>query len=95
MQPIVSQIARVQQKLQQLLKSHQQLQKENAKLTAELEKMRNTTAVQTEQIQHLQQQLAVKNLQTGNWSEEEKKQLEMKVNAYLKEIDKCLNLLNA
>lgn len=94
METTLNQLLGIQQKLQTLLKKHEALQKENGQLKAELEKLRANTTEQTEEIQKLQQQITVKNLHSGNWSEGEKKELEQKINSYLKEIDKCLNLLN-
>lgn len=94
METTLNQLLGIQQKLQTLLKKHEALQKENDALKTELNKLRSNTASQTEEIQKLKQQLTVKNLQNGNWSDDEKKELEQKINSYLKEIDKCLNLLN-
>jgi regulator of replication initiation timing len=94
METTLTQLLGIQQKLQLLLKKQDALQKENSQLKAELEKLRSNTSSQAEEIQKLKQQLTVKNLQTGNWSDDEKKELEQKINSYLKEVDKCLNLLN-
>jgi chromosome segregation ATPase len=94
METTLSQLLGIQQKLQLLLKKQEALQKENTQLKTELEKLRSNTSEQTGEIQKLKQQLTVKNLQKSNWSDEEKKELEQKINSYLKEIDKCLNLLN-
>lgn len=88
------QLHQVQQKLQRLIKSFTLLQKENKQLKKELEK-KNTLLTKNEQIVFsLQQQVNALRLTKEGLSLSDKKQIEKDINTYLKEIDRCLSLLN-
>ena len=87
-------IKAVQDKLQLLLKNHQLLARENQRLQKELEKSQQQIVQRDEQILGLQQQVDALKLGTSAQSPEEKALLEKRINGYLKEIDKCLALLN-
>jgi chromosome segregation ATPase len=89
------QLKSIQQKLQQLLKEYQNVQKENLQLKKELEKAKSSDTSKADQIQNLQGKIAALQLSTNDWTAEEKVQLEKRIDTYLKEIDKCLSLLNA
>jgi chromosome segregation ATPase len=89
-----TQLKTIQAKLQQLLKQYQLVLKENAQLKKELEKSHHNNSEKTEQLQALQQQVDVLKLGVKGWSEEEKVELEKRIDVYLKEIDKCIALLN-
>ena len=88
------QIKSIQDKLQLLVKQHQLLQKENGKLKKELEKATLLNTEKEQSLQYLQQQLDVLKLGSGNLDHAEKLALGKRIDAYLKEIDKCLALLN-
>ena len=86
---------RIEQKLQLLLANHQQaqkeilrLQKENAGLKAEL----NTL---DREIGSLEQQANAREMSGLTPDDQAKKNLEKKINNYLKDIEKCLALLSA
>jgi len=87
-------IRAVQDKLQLLLKSHQVLTRENQRIQKELEKSQQLLIQRDEHIYALQQQIDAQTLGTSAQSPEEKALLEKRINGYLKEIDKCLALLN-
>lgn len=89
------QLKSIQQKLQQLLKQYQTVQKENAQLKKEAEKQKIIINSKTEQIELLQQKLDAVQVGVNNWSDDEKINLQKRIDTYLKEIDKCLSLLNA
>lgn len=89
------QIKNIQDKLQQLLRQQQLLQKENQKLKKELEKALLNSGEKEHVVQTLQQQVDALKLGAGARSEEEKTALQKRIDGYLKEIDKCLTLLNA
>jgi chromosome segregation ATPase len=91
---IDSQLKTIQAKLQQLLKQYRLLQKENAQLKKELLKSQENIHGKTDQLQTLQQQVDVLKLGVNGWSEQEKIELEKRIDVYLKEIDKCIALLN-
>ena len=88
------QIKTVQDKLQLLLKSHQVLVRENQHLQKELNKSQQQVVQRDELIHTLQQQADAFKLGTSAQSPTEKALLEKRINSYLKEIDKCLALLN-
>lgn len=88
------QIKAIQDKLQLLLKQNQVLARENQRLQKELEKGQQLLQKQDDQIGMLQQQLDAQKLGTATQTPEEKAMLEKRINGYLKEIDKCLALLN-
>ncbi len=89
-----TQLKTIQAKLQLLLKQYQHLQKENVQLKKELEKSQLNNSEKTEQIQAIQQKVDVLKLGARSWSEDEKVELEKRIDVYLKEIDKCIALLN-
>jgi len=91
---IEARLKAIQLKLQQLLKQYQLLQKENTQLKKELAKSQQNNSEKTEQLQTLQQQVDVLKLGVRGWGEQEKEELEKRIDVYLKEIDKCIALLN-
>jgi regulator of replication initiation timing len=89
------QIKSIQDKLQQLLKQQAVLQRENQKLTKDLEKAAAENEEKEKSLQAIQQQVDVVKLGSGNLlNDTEKTVLSKRIDGYLKEIDKCLALLN-
>lgn len=88
------QIKSIQDKLQQLLKQQGLLQKENQKLKKDLEKATVSVEEKERALQAIRQQVDVLKLGSGNLDEAEKNALGKRIDGYLKEIDKCLALLN-
>jgi hypothetical protein len=88
------QIKRIQEKLQVLLKQQLILQKENQRLKKELEKAITGNSEKQELLQVLQQQVDTLKLGSGKLDESEKQSLSRRIDVYLKEIDKCLAILN-
>jgi chromosome segregation ATPase len=88
------QIKSIQEKLQQLLKQQAVLQRENQRLKKELDKATGLLEEKQSLMQSLQQQMDVVKLGSGNLNEAEKNALGKRIDIYLKEIDKCLALLN-
>lgn len=88
------QIKNIQDKLQQLLKKQALLQKENQRLKKEIEKTNEISAEKEQALLAMQQQLDVLKMGTGTLSETDKNALGKRIDGYLKEIDKCLALLN-
>ncbi len=89
------QIKHIQEKLQLLLRQQQLLLKENQKLKKELERATVLGQEKEAVSQSLQQQVDALKLGGSSRSEEERAVLEKRIDTYLKEIDKCLALLNA
>jgi regulator of replication initiation timing len=86
-------LKRIQDKLQQLLKQHTALQKENSKLKEELSAAQAKIAVQHKSADELKQQVSILKVSAGDMSEADKKEFEKRINGYLKEIDRCIDLL--
>ena len=86
-------LKRIQDKLQQLLKQHTVLQKENSLLKEELEKNKDQSLQHQQSVIHLKQQVDVLKLNAGEMNETDKKNIEKRINSYLKEIDRCIALL--
>ena len=87
-------IKRIQEKLQQLIKQHYELQKENSQLKKELERSAKQSSNHQQTIETLKQQVEVLKISSGNWDEQDKKEFEKRINHYIKEIDKCIALFS-
>ncbi|RXK83404.1 hypothetical protein [Filimonas effusa] len=90
-----TQIQNLQEKLQLLLKSYQALQKENMQLKRDLALHQAALENKNFRLNQLEQQVDVLQVNAKTQTAEERKALEQRVDQYLKEIDKCLALLNA
>lgn len=90
-----TQLKRIQDKLQILLKQHDTLQKENKWLRKELSDNKLQSTQQQKNIDQLKQQVEILKLNAGEMNEEDKKQFEKRINGYLKEIDRCIALLSS
>lgn len=86
-------LKRIQDKLQQLLKQHTALQKENNKLKEELSEAQRKISTQQKSADELKQQVSILKVSAGDMSEADKKEFEKRINGYLKEIDRCIALL--
>ena len=82
------------EKLQQLLKQHHRLQKENEKLKEELVLSKNKELETEHRIEEIQQQINIMKISSGNINEKDKKEFEKKINQYIREIDKCISFLS-
>jgi translation initiation factor 2B subunit (eIF-2B alpha/beta/delta family) len=88
------QLKRIQDKLQQVLKEHAALQKENLRLKEELDKNRTQSFSHQQNIEDLKQQVDVLKITSGDWDSNDKKEFEKRINSYIKEIDRCIALLS-
>lgn len=87
-------LKRIQDKLQLVLKQYAALQKENSRLTEELEAAQQKTLAQQKSADELKQQVSILKVSAGDMSEADKKDFEKRINGYLKEIDKCIAMLS-
>ena len=94
MNPLEQHIQRINEKLQQLLKQYRFVQKENEKLRKELTDIKGLHTERSKQIEELEQKVSILKTATNNMSEEDKKNLEKRLNHYIKEIDRCIALLS-
>jgi HJR/Mrr/RecB family endonuclease len=87
------QLKRIQDKLQQLLKQHSAIQKENNLLKQELQEARSSLTVFQKSTDELKQQVSILKSVSGEMNEADKKEFEKRLNTYIKEIDRCITLL--
>lgn len=85
----------IQQKLLLLVKEYQSLKKENTRLKSEVEELRQKVTTQSTELEKLQQQTELSKIKSTIFNETDKTEIEKRINTYLKEIDKCISLLNA
>jgi hypothetical protein len=88
------QLTRITGKLQQLLRKHEVLLKENEKLRTEVAELKLKQDFNTGKIAELEQSVAVLRTLTGNMEEQDKKALEKQLNHYIREIDRCIAMLS-
>jgi cell division septum initiation protein DivIVA len=89
------QIKRIHDKLQQVLKNYGAIQKENSRLKEELDLVSQKITAQNKIADELKQQVSILKLSNGEMNESEKKEFEKRINSYLKEIDRCIALLES
>ncbi len=94
MAEIESNIKRINEKLQKLLRQHQQLQKDNERQSRLIKELQDTKEKNTTNITQLQQQVSILKSAAGQMNEGDKKAFEKHINQYIKEIDKCIGLLS-
>ncbi len=87
-------IKRVYDKLQQLLKNYQQLQKDNLRQSALIEELKKSKEVNAQQIETLKEQVAILKAAAGKMNETDKKEFEKNINRYIRDIDKCIGILS-
>ncbi len=87
-------LKRIQDKLQQLLKVHAGLQKENLQLKEELSIAKSDLLKYGEMTENLKQQLDIQKFSNADMNEAEKKEFEKRINVYVKEIDRCITMLS-
>ena len=88
------QFKRVTDKLQELVKKHELLKKENERMKSELIPAKEREVRFLEQIASLEQKVMVLKAGTGKLEDADKKELDKRLHVYLKEIDKCISMLS-
>jgi predicted transcriptional regulator len=94
LQPTEQHIARINQKLQELLKRYAALQKLSAQQQLAIEELKKKNSAADHQVKLLQEQQLLLKSATGNMEATDKKALEQTINRYIREIDKCIALLS-
>lgn len=94
MQQLEEQLKRTNEKLGQLIRQYQLLQKENGKLKLDIKQVNENQESINLQKEKLQQQVEILKLSKGEMTEAEKKTFEKRLSDYVKEIDRCIALLN-
>lgn len=84
----------INEKLQQLLKNHVALKKENDNLNDEAKKLRQKEEDYKSTLYELDQKVNILKAASGQMTEADQKEFEKRINQYIKEIDKCIGLLS-
>ncbi len=87
-------IKRINDKLQQLLKNYQQLQKDNERQGKLIDTLQQLKEKDMQQINELQEKVTVLKAASGQMNETDKKEFEKNINRYIREIDKCIGMLS-
>ena len=94
MSGIVENIKGFNNKLQQLLKQYQLLQKENEQLKNSVSELKINRENDLLRISQLEQQAGILKSAAGKMDDTDKKMFEKQINQYIREIDKCIALLS-
>ena len=87
-------LKRIQNKLQQVMEQAVIWRKENEKLRHELQELKADNKQKDELIQTLELRIDVLKTTKSEMPDTDKKDLEKKISQYIREVDKCLALLN-
>jgi ElaB/YqjD/DUF883 family membrane-anchored ribosome-binding protein len=87
-------IKRINDKLQQLLKNYQQLQKENSRQSELIKQLKEAKEKDNQQITNLKEKISILKAAAGKMNEADKKEFEKNINQYIREIDKCIGILS-
>jgi uncharacterized phage infection (PIP) family protein YhgE len=87
-------IKRINNKLQQLLKNYQQLQKENSRQSELIKQLKEAKEKDNQQITALHEKISILKAAAGKMSEADKKAFEKNISQYIREIDKCIGILS-
>jgi chromosome segregation ATPase len=87
-------IKSVNEKLQQLLKKHATIKKENDNLKEELKKLLQKEENYKTTLYALDEKVDILKASSGQMTESDQKEFEKRINLYIKEIDKCIGLLS-
>lgn len=83
-------LERIQQKLQQLVQYQQKLRAENQVFREQVAKSVEEKEILAAQISQLQEQIGLLKLNNGTLESQDKKEMEKKINQYIREIDRCI-----
>ena len=94
MEGLQEQLKRITDKLQQVVQRYQLLQKEHEQLNKEVVMLREKEKVRVIRIDELEMKMTALQTVTGQLNETEKKDVEKRINHYIREIDRCIALLS-
>ena len=87
-------IKRINDKLQQLLKNYQLLQKDNERQNKLITSLQEAKEKDKQQINALGEKLSILKAAAGQMNEADKKEFEKNISQYIREIDKCIGILS-
>jgi hypothetical protein len=73
---------------------YQRLQKDNERLREELDLSRQKELASHQKMEAMEQQISILKLASGEMNDQDKRELEKKINQYIKEIDRCISFLS-
>ncbi|HPZ87635.1 MAG TPA: hypothetical protein PLQ32_06005 [Flavihumibacter sp.] len=94
MEDLLLQVKRIQEKLAALQRQQQQLQRDNDRLQAQLNIYQEKDQLLQQRSGELERQLELARATRPQMTEKDRQALEKRINQYLKDIDKCIALLN-
>jgi len=94
MSDLENHIKRINEKLQQLLKNYQLLQKENSRQAELIKTLQGAKQKDEEIINELRQKVMVLKAVTRKMNEADRKEFEKNISQYIREIDKCIGILS-
>ncbi len=89
-----NQIKIINDKLQQLVKKSNSLQKENEVLYRELSVLKEKEKEYKSTIDAMSQKVNILQAAAGKMTEADQKELEKRINQYVKDIDKCIDMIS-
>ena len=81
-------------KLQLLLKQYDHLLRENSRQQQDIAQLQKEQQLAKEKLEEYKQQNLVLKASVTSMDEKDKKELEQKINQYVKNIDQCISLLS-
>ncbi len=87
-------LQRINEKIQQVLRRYRLLQKDNERLQLHLRKLEDKNKQLASQVETLQQQVLVLKAGNGQMDAADKKELERRINHYIREVNKCITYLS-
>ena len=87
-------LQRINDKLQQVAQRYQVLHKENLQLSRDIRVLREKEEASEKKINELELKIAAFKTATGRLDETEKKEIDKRLNHYIREIDRCIALLS-
>jgi chromosome segregation ATPase len=94
MSPAELQLKRIQEKTRQLVRQYHLLQAENEHLKKEASLSLEKQDAYKNKIDTLEEKVAILKTATGQLNDPDKKEVEKRLNHYLKEIDRCITILS-
>lgn len=86
-------LMRFNEKLQLAVQQYQSMQRENARLQKELQDLKGKEELHLHQITELENKVAALKMTAGQIEVTDRKELEKKLNLYIREIDRCIAML--
>lgn len=91
---IDSQFKRVQEKLQQLVKTTASLKRENLRLQSEIIALKQKQSLQLEENHGMREIIQILKASSDKMEDGDQKEFEKHINQYIREIDHCIGILS-